>query len=256
MLNTQASLPQPGVASCRCGAVDQRDDPLPDHPAVPAREARLVAPRPGHLRDARATPSRSTTGCAPAASSRRRRWSRPRSPRTRGRSRCTPPRTAPSCPARWSARPATRRPATWRSTRPTTGVEATLATVRGGLRPRLVRRAGRAGASSPCTTSSDYDNAFWDGTQLVFGDGDGKVFDRFTKPVDVLGHEFTHAVTQYTANLDLPGPVRRAQRVASPTCSGPASSSALLGQTADRGRLADRRGHLHAVRCRAWRCAR
>lgn len=47
----------------------------------------------------------------------------------------------------------------------------------------------------------DYDNAFWDGNQLVFGDGDGKVFERFTKPIDVLGHELAHAVTQYTANL-------------------------------------------------------
>lgn len=47
----------------------------------------------------------------------------------------------------------------------------------------------------------NYDNAFWDGHQLVFGDGDGRVFDRFTKPVDVLAHEFTHAVTQYTAGL-------------------------------------------------------
>ena len=51
----------------------------------------------------------------------------------------------------------------------------------------------------------DYDNAFWDGTQLVFGDGDGKVFDRFTKPIDVLGHELSHAVTQYTANLTYQG---------------------------------------------------
>jgi Zn-dependent metalloprotease len=51
----------------------------------------------------------------------------------------------------------------------------------------------------------DYDNAFWDGTQLVFGDGDGKVFERFTKPVDVLGHEFSHAVTQFTANLTYEG---------------------------------------------------
>ncbi len=51
----------------------------------------------------------------------------------------------------------------------------------------------------------DYDNAFWDGTQLVFGDGDGKVFGRFTRPVDVLGHEFTHAVTQYTAGLTYSG---------------------------------------------------
>ena len=40
-----------GWQACRCGAVDQRHDPLPDHPAVPAREARLLAPRPGHLRD-------------------------------------------------------------------------------------------------------------------------------------------------------------------------------------------------------------
>ena len=53
--------------------------------------------------------------------------------------------------------------------------------------------------------SEVYDNAFWDGTQLVFGDGDGKVFDRFTKPVDVLGHELSHAVTQFTANLTYQG---------------------------------------------------
>ena len=51
----------------------------------------------------------------------------------------------------------------------------------------------------------DYDNAFWDGTQLVFGDGDGQVFDRFTKPIDVLGHELSHAVTQFTADLTYQG---------------------------------------------------
>ncbi len=51
----------------------------------------------------------------------------------------------------------------------------------------------------------DYDNAFWDGTQLVFGDGDGQVFGRFTKPIDVLGHELAHAVTQYTADLTYQG---------------------------------------------------
>jgi Zn-dependent metalloprotease len=47
----------------------------------------------------------------------------------------------------------------------------------------------------------DYANAFWDGTQLVFGDGDGRVFERFTKPVDVLAHELTHAITEHTAGL-------------------------------------------------------
>jgi hypothetical protein len=54
----------------------------------------------------------------------------------------------------------------------------------------------------------DYDNAFWDGSQLVFGDGDGQIFERFTKPMDVMAHEFTHGVTQFTIGLayqDQPG---------------------------------------------------
>ena len=51
----------------------------------------------------------------------------------------------------------------------------------------------------------NYDNAFWDGGQLVFGDGDGQIFDRFTKPMDVMAHEFTHAVTQFTAGLAYQG---------------------------------------------------
>ncbi|PWC07248.1 M4 family metallopeptidase [Mycetocola zhujimingii] len=46
-----------------------------------------------------------------------------------------------------------------------------------------------------------YDNAFWDGTQMVFGDGDGQVFVGFTSSLSVIGHELTHGVTQYTANL-------------------------------------------------------
>lgn len=47
----------------------------------------------------------------------------------------------------------------------------------------------------------DYANAFWDGTQLVFGDGDGEVFGRFTAAVDVLAHELAHAVTERSAGL-------------------------------------------------------
>ncbi|MFI9646221.1 M4 family metallopeptidase [Streptomyces sp. NPDC052040] len=47
----------------------------------------------------------------------------------------------------------------------------------------------------------NYDNAFWNGEQMVFGDGDGEVFVDFTSSVDVIGHELTHGVTQYTANL-------------------------------------------------------
>jgi len=47
----------------------------------------------------------------------------------------------------------------------------------------------------------NYGNAFWNGEQMVFGDGDGEIFLDFTIPIDVIGHELTHGVTQYTANL-------------------------------------------------------
>lgn len=50
-----------------------------------------------------------------------------------------------------------------------------------------------------------YDNAFWNGEQMVFGDGDGVVFGRFTASLDVIGHELAHGVTQYTANQEYAG---------------------------------------------------
>jgi Zn-dependent metalloprotease len=54
----------------------------------------------------------------------------------------------------------------------------------------------------------DYDNAFWNGQQMVFGDGDGQYFNRFTIAVDIMGHELTHGVTSHQADLayqDQPG---------------------------------------------------
>jgi len=48
----------------------------------------------------------------------------------------------------------------------------------------------------------DYENAFWDGTQMVFGDGDGVVFLPFTRSLDVIGHELAHGVTQFTSGLN------------------------------------------------------
>lgn len=48
---------------------------------------------------------------------------------------------------------------------------------------------------------TNYDNAFWDGSQMVFGDGDGVLFQRFTRSLDVIGHELAHGVTEYTAGL-------------------------------------------------------
>ncbi|EFH31628.1 metalloprotease [Streptomyces pristinaespiralis ATCC 25486] len=46
-----------------------------------------------------------------------------------------------------------------------------------------------------------YANAFWNGEQMVFGDGDGEIFLDFTVAVDVIAHELAHGLTQYTANL-------------------------------------------------------
>lgn len=47
----------------------------------------------------------------------------------------------------------------------------------------------------------NYDNAFWDGVQMVFGDGDGIYFDSFTSSIDIMGHELAHGLTQYSAAL-------------------------------------------------------
>lgn len=52
--------------------------------------------------------------------------------------------------------------------------------------------------------SQNYDNAFWDGSQMIYGDGDGDVFATFVL-IDVIGHEMSHGVTQFTSNLDYEG---------------------------------------------------
>ena len=52
-----------------------------------------------------------------------------------------------------------------------------------------------------------YDNAFWNGKQMVYGDGDEdlpeaqRLFNRFTIALDIIAHELTHGVTSYEANL-------------------------------------------------------
>jgi Zn-dependent metalloprotease len=46
-----------------------------------------------------------------------------------------------------------------------------------------------------------YSNAFWNGAQMTYGDGDGQIFLDFTTSNDVIGHELTHGVTQFTAGL-------------------------------------------------------
>ncbi|CAI7979295.1 MULTISPECIES: M4 family metallopeptidase [unclassified Parafrankia] len=46
-----------------------------------------------------------------------------------------------------------------------------------------------------------YENAFWNGRQMVFGDGDGELFNRFTVSLDIIGHELAHGVTEDEAQL-------------------------------------------------------
>jgi len=111
------------------------------------------------------------------------------------------------------------------------GVEASLA-----LFAEAFGRTSYDDAGAPVVATvhyeQDYDNAFWDGKQLVFGDGDGEVFDRFTKPVDVLGHEFTHAVTQHTANLTYQGQSGALNESVSDVFAS-CLKQRLLGQTVD-----------------------
>lgn len=50
-----------------------------------------------------------------------------------------------------------------------------------------------------------YNNAFWNSRQFVFGDGDGITFDYFADSLDVVAHELTHAITEYTAGIPYEG---------------------------------------------------
>ncbi len=47
---------------------------------------------------------------------------------------------------------------------------------------------------------SKYNNAFWNGTQMTYGDGDGDIFSTFVI-LDVIGHEMAHGVTEHTSGL-------------------------------------------------------
>ncbi|MFF8829512.1 M4 family metallopeptidase [Streptomyces sp. NPDC015131] len=78
----------------------------------------------------------------------------------------------------------------------------------------------------------EYNNAFWNGDQMVFGDGDGRIFQDFTVAVDVIGHELAHGVTQYTANLAYFGQSGALNESVSDVF-GSLVRQRVLGQTAD-----------------------
>ena len=47
----------------------------------------------------------------------------------------------------------------------------------------------------------DFNNAFWNSKQMVYGDGDGELFNRFTIDIDIIAHELSHGVTEHEAGL-------------------------------------------------------
>jgi Zn-dependent metalloprotease len=78
----------------------------------------------------------------------------------------------------------------------------------------------------------DYPNAFWDGRRMVFGDGDGELFGRFTRSLDVIGHELGHGVIEDEAALEYHGqPGALNEHVAD--VAGIMVKQRSLGQTVD-----------------------
>ncbi|MCC6679057.1 MAG: M4 family metallopeptidase [Phycisphaerales bacterium] len=71
---------------------------------------------------------------------------------------------------------------------------------------KIFRRISLDGRGMPLISTvhagHSFNNAFWNGRQMVYGDGDGAVFTRFTRSIDVVGHELTHGVVQFTSALE------------------------------------------------------
>ena len=61
-----------------------------------------------------------------------------------------------------------------------------------------------AGSYNRVHYGSNYNNAFWDGTKMTYGDGDGTNYGPLTS-LDVAGHEMSHGVTENTAGLTYSG---------------------------------------------------
>ena len=66
-------------------------------------------------------------------------------------------------------------------------------------------RDGINGAGAKIISTVHYDanlnNAFWTGSQMAYGDGDGVVFSPLALGLDVVAHELVHGITQFTSNL-------------------------------------------------------
>lgn len=57
------------------------------------------------------------------------------------------------------------------------------------------------GMVSSAHVQRNYNNAYWNGSQMAYGDGDGSVFIALSGDLDVVGHELSHGVTEATSGL-------------------------------------------------------
>lgn len=94
---------------------------------------------------------------------------------------------------------------TWNTTTQKAGVDAHYGAAKTWDYYKLVH--GRNSYDNLGTTiksyvhySTNYNNAYWNGSVMTYGDGDGTTFTPLVT-LDVAGHEITHAVTEKTANL-------------------------------------------------------
>jgi Zn-dependent metalloprotease len=52
---------------------------------------------------------------------------------------------------------------------------------------------------------TNFQNLFWNGTEIVYGDGDGQIFRRFTYGLDATARDFALAVMQHVRPLEFRG---------------------------------------------------
>jgi bacillolysin len=57
------------------------------------------------------------------------------------------------------------------------------------------------GMVSSAHVQRNYANAYWNGEQMAYGDGDGVEFRELSGDLDVVGHELSHGVTDATSDL-------------------------------------------------------
>ena len=96
-----------------------------------------------------------------------------------------------------------------------------------------------AGSFNRVHYGNGYVNAFWDGTKMTYGDGDGVEFGPLVS-LDVAGHEMSHGVTEHSANLTYSGESGGLNESTSDIFG--TTGRVLRGQRQRPGRLPDRRG--------------